>query len=85
MSTINELLNQQKQIQAQIDAVDPDAIKKAQREKDRTNMQADIDVSNAGYDSQIGNTKANYGKQIDDTKIAYEDAYQKNAVQKLIN
>ena len=85
MSTINELLNQQKHLQTQIDAVDPDAIKKAQREKDKESMQADIDVSIAGYDSQINNTQAYYDKRIGDTKISYEDAYQRNAVQKLIN
>ena len=35
--------------------------------------------------SQIANTQATYNKHIGDTNIAYEDAYQRNAVQKLIN
>lgn len=86
MSTIyDEYLNNRNQIKADIDALDIEEMKKAQREKNAASMQADIDVSNAGYDSQIGNTQAYYDKRIDDTKIAYEDAYQRNAVQKLIN
>lgn len=79
------ILNQMNAVQTQIDAVDPEEIKKEKREKNAASMQADIDVSNSGYDSQISNTQAYYDKQIGDAKIAYEDAYQKNAVQKLIN
>lgn len=57
----------------------------AAKNKNAANKQADIDTINAGDDSQIENTKAAIDKQIGDTKAAYEAAYQKNAVQKLIN
>ena len=59
--------------------------KKKQREKYKADMQADIDLSNSGYDSQISSTQDYYDKQIDDTKASYDGEYQKNAVQKLIN
>ena len=70
---------------ANMNALDIDEEKKKQREKYKTDMQADIDLSNAGYDSQISSTQNYYNKQIDDAKISYDSEYQKNAVQKLIN
>ncbi len=70
---------------AQMGALSSDKIQKEQREKYKADMQADIDVSNAGYDSQISNTQEFYNKQIDDEKTAYDSEYQKNAVQKQVN
>jgi len=69
----------------QMNALSFDEEKKKQREKYKTDMQADIDLSNAGYDSQINSMQNYYDKQIGDAKIAYDTEYQKNAVQKLIN
>ncbi len=85
MSAYDDILAQIKQKEEQINALSLDEEIRAQREKDKANMQADIDVSNAGFDSQISNTQAVFDKQIGDTKTAYESEYQKNAVQKLIN
>ena len=69
----------------QMNALSIDDEKKKAREKYKPDMQADIDLSNAGYDSQINSTQNYYDKQIGDTKTAYDSEYQKNAVQKLIN
>ncbi len=69
----------------QMNALSFDDEKKEQREKYKPDMQADIDLSNAGYDSQINSTQKYYDKQIGDAKTAYDSEYQKNAVQKLIN
>lgn len=69
----------------QMNALSFDEEKKKQREKYKTDMQADIDLSNAGYDSQINSTQNYYDRQIGDAKTAYDSEYQKNAVQKLIN
>lgn len=70
---------------ANMNALSIDDEKKKAREKYKPDMQADIDLSNAGYDSQISNTQNYFDKQIGDAKTAYDSEYQKNAVQKLIN
>ncbi len=85
MSTLNDLLAQQKQIQEQLKALSPDELQKSEREKVKTDMQADIDTFSTGMDSQISNTQNYYGKLEDDTKTAYESKYERNAVQKLVN
>lgn len=69
----------------QMKALSIDDEKKNMREKYKPDMQADIDLSNAGYDSQINSAQNYYDKQIGDTKTAYDSEYQKNAVQKLVN
>lgn len=43
------------------------------------------DNINKMYDMQLNTVKNEYETAIDDTKIAYEDEYERNAVQKLIN
>ena len=68
-----------------MEALDIEDEKKKQREKYKPDMQADIDLSNAGYDSQISSTQDYYDKQIEQKESEYADSYQKNAVQKLIN
>lgn len=80
-----DILKQYNAVKNQYDAVNYDAILKAQQEKDVANMNADINTFSSGYDKQIKNTQAVYDKKIADEKIAYDSEYQKNAVQKLIN
>lgn len=82
---LNELLEQRKQIEAQIKALSADDIQKAEREKVQSDIQADVDTLNSSVDSQISNTQNYYKKLEDDTKTAYESQYARNAVQKLVN
>ncbi len=81
----SEILSQYNAAKAQLDGLNYDDILKAQKEKNAANKQKDIDTFSAGMDSQINNTQAVYNKGINDTKVEYENQYQKNAVQKLIN
>lgn len=70
---------------ANMNALSYDEEKKKQREKYKTDMQADIDADGAAWDSQISGTQNYFDKQIADAKNTYDGEYQKNAVQKLIN
>ena len=46
---------------------------------------ADIASSDKVYDTQKLQTQNTYNRQIDETSKAYEDLYDENAVQRLIN
>ena len=62
-----------------------DEIQKAEREKVAVQKaQRDTDI-HTFYDSQKTVTTDEYNRDIEQTKQSYADAYQKNAVQKLIN
>lgn len=61
-----------------------DFVEEAQK-NNAAKLQADIDVINTGYDSQISNTQKFYDKEIEDTKTSYENQYTKNSVQNEIN
>ena len=85
MSTIQEAINQRNTLANQMSNLNSEDYINKYKSANAAKQQAEVDASNKSFDDQITNTKAAYGKLIEDEKIAYEDQYQKNAVQKLIN
>lgn len=81
----SEILSQYNAVKAQIDALNYDDILNKQKEKNAANKQADIDAFSSGKNSHINSTYALYEKSINDANVAYDNHYQKNAVQKMIN
>lgn len=81
----SEILAQYNATKAQLEALNYDDIYNNEKERNSANKQADIDAFSAVIDSQINDVNTVYNKNVNDTTIAYEDSYQRNAVQKLIN
>ena len=55
------------------------------RQQNAAQEQKEKDAINANYDAQETDTNNVYNKAIGDTKVEYEQDYERNAVQKLIN
>lgn len=55
------------------------------RKQGQTQQNADVAASNSAYDTTKTNTENTYNAQIKDTEDSYDDLYNQNAVQKLIN